>query len=101
MSLSSTSSLPNDQLAPMNSTVLALLSPEKHCAFPVYGLAVWMASVASRSDVEFERLAKFVIDPSFQISKLSEFQSWRIVIGKVDSSNEVFNIISTKKCFLH
>ena len=38
---SSTSSLSNDQLASINSTMVALLSPNKHCAFPVYGLAVW------------------------------------------------------------
>jgi len=39
MSLS-TSKLPIDQLASVNSTVVSLISPEKHCAFPVYGLAV-------------------------------------------------------------
>ena len=34
-----TSSLPNDPLA-RNSTMIALLSSEKHCAFPVYVLSV-------------------------------------------------------------
>ena len=39
----STSTLKIDQLAAMNDTMAALLiSPEKYCAFPVYGLAVWM-----------------------------------------------------------
>ena len=36
----STSSLPMDHLASINSTMINLISPEKHCAFPVYGLAV-------------------------------------------------------------
>lgn len=40
--MSYSTSLPNDELASMNSTMVALLSPEKHCAFPVYGLAVWL-----------------------------------------------------------
>jgi len=39
----STSTLKIDKLAAMNDTMAALLiSPEKYCAFPVYGLAVWM-----------------------------------------------------------
>jgi len=40
--MSYSTSLPIDELASINSTVVAFLSPEKHCAFPVYGLAVWV-----------------------------------------------------------
>jgi len=36
----STSNLAIDQLASLNSMMIDLVSPEKHCAFPVYGLAV-------------------------------------------------------------
>ena len=40
--MSYSTSLPTDELASMNSTMVSLLSPEKHCVFPVYGLAVWV-----------------------------------------------------------
>jgi len=40
--MSYSTSLPTDEFTSINSTMVALLSPEKHCAFPVYGLAVWV-----------------------------------------------------------
>ena len=40
--MSYSTSLPTDELTSINRTMVDLLSPEKHCAFPVYGLAVWV-----------------------------------------------------------
>ena len=54
--MSYSTSLPADEFASINSTMVALLSPEKHCTFPVYGLVVWMII-----SVFFEWAANFVI----------------------------------------
>ena len=40
--MSYSTSLPTDELASINNTMVALISTEKHCAFPVYGLSLWM-----------------------------------------------------------
>ncbi len=40
--VSTTNMLLKYQMISMNDTMIAFFAPEKHCAFPVYGISVWI-----------------------------------------------------------
>jgi len=91
--MSHSTSLPTDEFASINSTMVSLFSPEKHCAFPVYGLAVWIVFSLLVSYVGYSIIVHMTVLLVFllpEVDNVLNMELWQM-------NNVCWNILKVKR----